>query len=148
MTELARSPSGTAPAEWAGGPSTPDERADGAPDAARAYKDVVAGLTAPADELRARDRERLAALEVRLAELATAMAEARERAEKSAEAAKKRWEAALESLWAESWLKLRPLPRPDPWADPAKLDALDARVELCAAALREALHRKMRLRRM
>lgn len=134
--------------EWAGGPSTPGERADGAPDAARAYKDVVAGLTAPADELRARDRERLAALEGRLAELAEALAQAHERAKKSSDTAREQWEAALESLWAESWLKLRPLPRPDSWADPAELDALDAQVEQRAVDLRVALRRKVRLRRM
>ncbi len=35
----------------------------------------------------------------------------------------------MESLWSESWMTLRPLPRPDPMATPGDLDYLDAVVE-------------------
>ncbi len=52
------------------------------------------------------------------------------------------WEAALEVLWAESWLKLRPRPAPDALADPTDLDALDAEVEQRSAALHEAVRRR------
>ncbi len=51
------------------------------------------------------------------------------------------WEAALSALWAERWLSLRPQPAPDPRADPANLDTLDATVAERAAELLEAVRR-------
>jgi hypothetical protein len=52
------------------------------------------------------------------------------------------WEAALEALWTESWMKLRPRPHPDPRADSADLAALDAEVEQRSAELQEAVRRR------
>lgn len=116
--------------------------------AAREYKDVVAGLTTVADELRERDRERAAALARRLVELGDAMARAEERAALTRLGVELAWEAALEALWAESWMTLRPRPAPDPRADPAHLDLLDEAVQRRAAQLREAVRRgRLGLRR-
>lgn len=112
------------------------------PDPARAYKEVILGLTAAADALRERDRERVAALEQRLVELEEALAAAQERARTSQEQATSRWAKALDALWSEAWLKMRPLPRPDRWADPAELDELDAAVVRCADELHDALHKR------
>jgi uncharacterized membrane protein YccC len=110
--------------------------------AAREYKDVLAGLTAAADELRERDRERATALARRLVELDEAMARAGDRAAVTRFVVALHWEAALEALWAESWLTLRPQPAPDPAADPADLDALDAAVGERSAELQEAVRRR------
>ncbi|HYH31653.1 MAG TPA: hypothetical protein VD903_14840 [Pseudonocardia sp.] len=115
--------------------------------AAREYKEVIAGITAAADSLRERDRERAAVLARELVGLAEAMHGAGERAALTRLGAQLHWEAALEALWVESWMKLRPRPGPDPRADPAQLDALDAEVEARAAELQEAVRRRLRLPR-
>jgi hypothetical protein len=109
---------------------------------ARAYKEIVAGLADAAEDLRERDRRRAAALARRLVELDTAMVRAEERAALTRLGVALHWEAALEALWTESWMTLRPRPEPDPRADPAHLDALDAAVEQRAAQLQEAARRR------
>ncbi|MGH3569031.1 MAG: hypothetical protein ACRDRH_24010 [Pseudonocardia sp.] len=116
--------------------------------AAREYKDVLAGLNAAADELRARDRVRFAALTRRLEELAEAMEQVGERVALTRFTVDMQWEAALEVLWSESRMAMRPPPPPDPRADPAYLDALNDAVADRAAELREVLRRRrFRLRR-
>jgi len=106
----------------------------------------VAGLTAAADQLRERDREREVVLGRALVELGEARVQAEERAKRSEKAACRYWEAALAAVWTGSGLKMRPLPHPDRWADPADLDDLDARVERSVEELHHALHRKWRPR--
>jgi hypothetical protein len=115
--------------------------------AAREYKEVVAGIAAAAEALRERDRERAAALNRELVGLAEAMAHAEERAGLTRLGVELHWEAALDALWVESWMKLRPRPGPDPRADPADIDALDAAVEARAAELLEAARRRFGLPR-
>jgi hypothetical protein len=115
--------------------------------AAREYKEVVAGITLAAEALRVRDRERAAALARELVGLTDAMLRAGERADLSRTGVELQWEAALEALWVESWMKLRPRPGPDPRADPADLDALDAEVEARAAEVQEAVRRRFGLPR-
>lgn len=110
--------------------------------AAREYKDVLAGLTAAANELRERDRERVTALSRRLMEMDEAMARAGERAALTRLGVALHWEAALEALWAESWMTLRPLPAPDLDSDPTDLDACDTAVAERAADLHEVLRRR------
>lgn len=108
--------------------------------AAREYQDVIAGLSAAADALRERDRERAAELAGRLVELDDAMVRAVERAALTRLGVDLRWEAALEALWTESWLRLRP--RPDPPEAAGDLDALDAAVEARSAELQAAVRRR------
>ncbi|MDQ2708855.1 MAG: hypothetical protein M3Z25_14990 [Actinomycetota bacterium] len=48
----------------------------------------------------------------------------------------------MESLWSESWMTLRPLPRPDPKATPGDLDYLNAVVEQRFQALLEIVRRR------
>jgi hypothetical protein len=110
--------------------------------AARRYKEVVAGITGTADALRERDRERAAALARQLVALEDAMLRAGERAALTRLGVELGWEAALDALWVESWMKLRPRPGPDARADPADLMALDVEVERRSAALQEAARRR------
>jgi hypothetical protein len=119
------------------GPPSP-----GGPSAARAYKEIMARLAESADELRERDRERATALARRLVDLDAAMSGAEERAALTRLGVELAWEAALEALWAESWMTLRPRPDPDPRADPRHLDLLDEAVERRSATLREAVRRR------
>jgi hypothetical protein len=110
--------------------------------AARAYKEVVADITAATDALRERDRERAAVLARELVRLDEEMLRAGERAALTRLGVELHWEAALEALWVESWMKLRPRPGPDPRADPTDLAAYDADVERRSAELQEAVRRR------
>lgn len=114
---------------------------------AREYKEVLAGITAAADALRERDRERAAELARQLGRLDADMLHAGERAALTRLGVELAWEAALEALWVESWLKLRPRPGPTPGVDPADLDALDVEVEQRSAELQEATRRRFGLPR-
>jgi hypothetical protein len=115
--------------------------------AAREYKEVVAGIAAAAEALRERDRQRAAALARELVGLTSAMEHAEERAGLTRLGVELHWEAALEALWVESWMKLRPRPGPAPHADPAAIDALDTEVEARAAELLAATRRRFGLPR-
>jgi hypothetical protein len=115
--------------------------------AAREYKEVIAGIAAAAEALRERDRVRAAALNRELVRLAEAMAHAEERAALTRLGVELHWEAALEALWVESWMQLRPRPGPDRRADPAAIDALDAEVEARAAEIQDSTRRRFGLPR-
>jgi hypothetical protein len=112
------------------------------PAAARRYKDVIAEVSSAAVELRERDRDRAAVIRDELLGLEDGMLRAGERARLSAAVARLHWEAALDLLWAETWLKLSPRPRPDPNVDPARLDELDAQVHRRSTELRHAVQRR------
>ena len=116
-------------------------------DAVRRYKEIVGELTAVAGALRERDKAHAAALARRLVDLDLAMVRAEERAALSRLAVEIRWEMVLDALWDEQWMTLRPHPRPDPDADPERLDALDREADLAAnEVLDAARHRFLFLR--
>jgi hypothetical protein len=110
--------------------------------AARRYKEIMAEVTAAAGALREADRRRAAALRDRLIELEDGMLRAGERARLTASVVQLHWERALDLLWAEAWMSLRPRPEPDRAADPARLDDHDAEVQRRSDALREAVRRR------
>ncbi|MBV9313677.1 MAG: hypothetical protein JO100_07940 [Pseudonocardia sp.] len=112
--------------------------------AACRYKDIIGGMSEAAAALRRADTERAAALAERLVELDEAMRRAAERSALTALGVGLQWEAALESLWGEHWMTLRPLPAPSPTphATPRDLDYLDTVVAQRYEALREAVRRR------
>jgi hypothetical protein len=112
------------------------------PPAAQRYKDVIADLSAAADDLRERDRLRAAELARQLVDLDAAMARAAERAALSLFVAEVAWEDALDALWQESWMTLRRRPGSDRPADPSRMDELDLEVERAAAELHDAVRRR------
>jgi hypothetical protein len=111
--------------------------------AVQRYKDLVAGLSAAANDLRERDRQREAELARRLVDLDVAMARAEERAALSLFGAEMAWENALDELWQESWMTLRRRPGADRDGDPTRLNELDLKVEQAAAELHEAVRRRL-----
>lgn len=118
------------------------------PSATRRYKDITAGMTDAVDRMRREDAERAAHLEARLVELHEAMEDAAEREALTVLGVALQWESALEALWSEQWLTLRPLPKPDPHAaSPTDLDYLDAMVTQRYETLREAIRRRSLLGR-
>lgn len=110
--------------------------------AAREYKDIVDGLSGAASELREQDAERATALGYLRVAQHDAMVDAGDRAALTRLVVAMQWESALEALWAESWLTLRPPPAPTPGIDPARLDELAAEVARAADELHEATRRR------
>jgi hypothetical protein len=111
-------------------------------DPVRAYKAVIAELTAAAEALRDRDRARAAELTENLVDLEEARVRAEERAVQSRTAVEDRRQMVLDALCDEEWLPLKPYPRPDPDADPERLEALDREAGLAAdAVIAAARHR-------
>ena len=110
--------------------------------AARRYKDITGGMTDAVARMRDADRQRAARLGETLPELEEAMRAASNRAALTELAVYLRWEAAMESLWSEDWMTLRPLPEPDPRGNPRDVDYLDAVVEQRYQALLEIVRRK------
>lgn len=107
--------------------------------AARRYKEISAGMTEAVERMRAQDREKAVELSRRLVDLDEAMGAAADREALTVLTVALMWESALEALWNEQWMTLRPLPQPDARATPAELDYLDAVAEQRYAALREAV---------
>ena len=110
--------------------------------AARRYKDITGGMTDAVARMRRFDIERAGQLTEILVELDERMRAASNRAAISELACYLRWEAAMESLWGESWMTLRPLPLPEPDVDPHDLDYLDAVVEQRFQALLRIVRRR------
>lgn len=113
--------------------------------AAADYRAVIARLDAVADGLRERDAERVVALRAALVDLDRAVEAADARAALTRFAVDLHWEAALEVLWPEQWLKLRPKPGPDPRAAAADIESLDNAVAEATDALLAAVRRRFRL---
>ncbi|MGD9990814.1 hypothetical protein [Pseudonocardia sp.] len=119
-----------------------------ATDPIREYKAITAAVTDAVDALRDRDLARAAELTHLLSTLDAAMARVGDRVALSRAGVELLWEAALEMLWSESWMTLRPMPWPEP-AGPATglrkaldLDALDAEVAARFAELADAVRRR------
>ena len=86
---------------------------DGTVDAVRAYKDVVAELSAAAEALRERERLQVVALKRRLDELDAVRAATEERAALARLAVELHWDVVLARLWHEAWMTLRARLDPD-----------------------------------
>jgi hypothetical protein len=110
--------------------------------AARRYKDVIAAVTQGLDEQAGRDAARVAELRHLAHELDTRLTEASDRHLLTRIGAELAWEDALEVLWIESWMEMRPYPKPDRLVKPGDLAALNLEVEERAAALRAVVQRR------
>ncbi|MDT7553103.1 MAG: hypothetical protein QOI16_1639 [Pseudonocardiales bacterium] len=109
--------------------------------AAKRYKDVIAELTAGFDGDAARSAGRVAQLKERVAELGRDLKAASDHRVVTRVGNVLAWEDALEILWVESWMTMRPFPKPDRLAkgDPA---VLVSRVEARVADLRMQVQRR------
>jgi hypothetical protein len=114
-----------------------------APDgtAAKRYKDEIADLTAGFDGDAARSASRVAQLRQRVVELAKELKAASDQRVVARLGNVLAWEDALEILWVESWMTMRPFPKPDRLTkgDPAELVA---KVEARVADLRTQVQRR------
>lgn len=115
-------------------------------DAARRYKARIAEVTGGLDARADLNAERIKELDRRVNALGWQLREASDRHLLTRLCVELAWESALDALWVESWITMRPFPKPDPWAKAADLDALLATVEQRAAELRSEVQGR-RLRR-
>lgn len=114
--------------------------------AARDYRDVIDSVTAGLDAESRRNAERVAELRRLVDERSRVLDAAAERHVLTRIGAELAWEDALEVLWVESWIDMRPYPRPDRLVKAGNLAVLIVRVEEAAAALRaEVQKRRIRL---
>jgi hypothetical protein len=110
--------------------------------AARQYKNITGGMTEAVAKMRREDAERAVELARVLAELREAMETASDREALTVLGVALQWESALEELWNEHWMTLRPRPGPNPAASARDLDYLDAVVAQRYEVLREAIRRR------
>ena len=122
------------------GPGEP--AATPAVDAARSYRDVIGKLDAAVGAVRDHDRRQEAVLRRRLAELAEASAAAERRAALARLGVELAWDRVVDQLWHETWMTLRPHPRPAPEVDAAALDDLVSAAERAAAEVLDATRRR------
>ncbi len=113
--------------------------------AADEYKAIIADLTAGFDTDATRNAQRVKQLQVAVAELGRELKAAIDQRDVARIGNLLAWEDALEILWVESWMTMKPFPKPDRLAkgDPAELVT---RVQARVAELR-SLVRRRRLRR-
>jgi hypothetical protein len=109
--------------------------------AADEYKAVIAELTAGFDTDAARNADRVEELRLEVAELNKGLKAASDQHVIARVGNILAWEDALELLWVESWMTMKPFPRPDRFAkgDPA---ALVTKVEACVGELRALVQRR------
>lgn len=106
------------------------------------YKAVIAALTEGFDGDVARGTERVALLRKEVAQLGRQLVEASEQRTVARIGNVLAWEDALEILWVEQWMTLRPFPGPDPDADPDSGAEAIAEVEARVAELRSRVQRR------
>jgi len=115
-------------------------------DAARRYKARIAEVTGGLDARADLNAERIKVLDKEVTARGWQLREASDRHLLTRMCVELAWDGALDALWVESWITMRPFPKPDPWAKAADLDALIADVEAKVAALRtEVQSRRLRL---
>jgi hypothetical protein len=106
-----------------------------AADYKRAIREVTGGMEGEVKRNEARVRE----LRERVADLDRDLTTAADRRLLVRIAANLAWDDALEALWVESWMTMRPFPRPDRMAKAGDAMELGAEIERRAADLLAAV---------
>lgn len=106
---------------------------------ATAYKRAVLAVTGGMEGEVKRNEERVRELRERVADLDRDLRTAADRRLLVRIAANLAWEDALEALWVESWITMKPFPKPDRMAKAGDAMELGAEIERRAAALLAAV---------
>ncbi|CCH27916.1 hypothetical protein ABZ816_06395 [Actinosynnema sp. NPDC047251] len=77
------------------------------------YKEMVGLAGAAVEKMRDQDRDRVRDLLARLAASQDRMAELIEQEKLTQVGVRLLWEAAVEALWEERWMQMKPVPEPD-----------------------------------
>ncbi|HEX6342730.1 hypothetical protein [Umezawaea sp.] len=111
------------------------------------YKEVIGSAGEAIAAMRRHDEERVADLVARLAESQDRMADAIEREKVVRLGAALHWEAAVELLWEERWMKMRPMPGPDERVPARDQREYNTAMDVAYQALEESLQKRTLLRR-
>lgn len=109
---------------------------------AAAYRRIASGIDEAVGAVRRQDELRAARLEQALARIDARMRRVGERAALTRFVVDLHWESALETLWAEPWMTVRPFPRPDPDADPGRLESYEREVDRTYSELIDLVARR------
>ncbi|GAA4675159.1 hypothetical protein GCM10023215_03740 [Pseudonocardia yuanmonensis] len=107
-----------------------------------AYRRIASGIDSVVGAVRRQDEVRATRLEEALGRFDDRMQRAGERAALTRFSVELHWESVLEALWAEPWMTVRPFPRPDLDADPARLDRYLREVEQTYTELLDLVARR------
>ncbi|MEU4800906.1 hypothetical protein [Actinosynnema sp. NPDC023587] len=111
------------------------------------YKEIVGLAGAAVEKMRDQDRDRVRELLERLAASQDRVAELIEQEKLSQVGVRLLWEAAVDALWEERWMTMKPIPEPD-----ESVPARDQRdyftaMDVAYQTLEDALQRRGLLRR-
>ncbi|WP_214403985.1 hypothetical protein [Pseudonocardia lacus] len=106
---------------------------------AAAYKKAIREVTGGMEGEVKRNEERVRQLRERIADLDRDLSTAADRRLLVRIAANLAWEDALEALWVESWMTMKPFPKPDRMAKAGDAMELAAEIERKAADLLAAV---------
>ncbi|MCE3550274.1 hypothetical protein LWC33_02230 [Pseudonocardia sp. RS11V-5] len=109
---------------------------------AAAYRRIASGIEQAVGAVRRQDEQRATRLEQALARIDARMRRVGERAALTRFSVELHWESALEALWAEPWMTVRPFPRPDTEADPAQLERYEREVDRTYTELMDLVARR------
>ncbi|MEV0679802.1 hypothetical protein AB0I60_25075 [Actinosynnema sp. NPDC050436] len=111
------------------------------------YKEVVGQAAAAVEKVRDQDRDRVRELLVRLAASQDRVAELIEQEKLTHVAVRLLWEAAVEALWEERWMQMKPIPDPDETVPPRAQQDYFTAMDLAYYSLEDALQKRGLLRR-
>jgi len=111
------------------------------------YKEVVALAGESVRRMRERDRERVAELLARLAASQDRVADLLEQEKMARVGVRLLWEAAVEALWEERWMRMKPVPEPDESVPPRDQDDYLIAMDTAYQALEDTLQKRGLLRR-
>ncbi len=111
------------------------------------YKEVIGSAGEAIAAMRAHDEERVADLVAGLAESQDRMAEVIEREKVVRLGVALHWESAVEALWEERWMKMRPMPKPDERVPARDQREYNTAMDVAYQALEESLQKRTLLRR-
>ena len=111
------------------------------------YKEIIGSAGEAIAAMRAQDERRVADPVAKLAESQDRMADAIEREKVVKLGAALHWEKAVEALWEERWMEMRPMPKPNVGVPARDQSEYNTAMDLAFQALEESLQKRTLLRR-
>ena len=110
--------------------------------AAVRYREIMALADSAAAQLRRQEADRVDELTAEVATGQERIERSETQLEQVREGVRKRWDSAMEELWEERWMRVTPMPEPDPSAEPAAPEEPIRAVQSAYLQLREALSKR------
>ncbi|MCP3800164.1 hypothetical protein NLX83_12935 [Allokutzneria sp. A3M-2-11 16] len=114
--------------------------------ASQRYREITGRVDEAVQRTRARDKERARQLELEVERNGERLARAADRERLVRMSVETQWETAVEALWDERWLTIKPLPKPAESVPAADQNHFDGEVERTRQALEEVLAKRTLLR--